>query len=118
MQLFVKWLGHNDSENSWIKWSENQDLAAVDTYLANNPDITPPVFPQRAVKKARLKKKQRIANTCKSFEPLKEHEKYYCNFLPAKCISRLVSATADLSPYMSSGAFRQVPAGTPPTRSR
>ena len=33
MHLFVKWLGYDDSENSWIKWSDNQDLAAVDTYL-------------------------------------------------------------------------------------
>ena len=42
-----------------------------------------------------------------------ENEKYYCHFLPAKCILRLTSAAADLHPYVSLGAFRKVPVGTP-----
>ena len=44
MELYVKWLGYADTENSWIKWKENQDLAALDTYLANNPEIDVPTF--------------------------------------------------------------------------
>jgi hypothetical protein len=39
MQLFVKWVGFDDTENSWIKWKDNQELAALDTYLSNNPEI-------------------------------------------------------------------------------
>ena len=110
MHLFVKWLGYNDSENSWIKWDDNQDLAAIDTYLANNPEIVVPTFVKRSAKPPSKRKKQ--ANTVDK-EKQKENEKYYCNFLPAKCISRLTSAAADLSPFVSLGAFRQVPAGTP-----
>jgi len=113
MHLFVKWLGYDDSENSWIKWSDNQDLAAVDTYLANNPEIEPPIFPQRAIKIANARKKKRAANACNQFSSLIDSEKYYCNFIPAKCISRLTAAVADLSPFVALGAFRQVPAGTP-----
>ena len=37
--LFVRWLNHDDSGNSWIQWSDNQDLAALDSYLVNNPDL-------------------------------------------------------------------------------
>jgi hypothetical protein len=44
MELYVKWLGYEDIDNSWIKWKDNQDLAALDTYLANNPEIEVPIF--------------------------------------------------------------------------
>ena len=37
MKFFVKWLDYDDSKNSWISWVK--DLAALDTYLLNNPDI-------------------------------------------------------------------------------
>ena len=113
MHLFVKWLGYDDKENSWIKWDDNQDLAAIDTYLQNNPDIVVPIFKKRTpIIEQSKKKKQKKANKAYK-EQAKENEKYYCNFLPAKCISRLTSAAADLSPYVCLGAFRQVPAGTP-----
>jgi hypothetical protein len=58
MHLFVKWLGYDDTENSWIKWEDNQDLAAIDTYLANNPDIEVPVFEKRIPKTIKEKKKE------------------------------------------------------------
>ncbi len=44
MQLFVKWVGFDDTENSWIKWKDNQELAALDTYMTNNPGIKVPIF--------------------------------------------------------------------------
>jgi hypothetical protein len=112
MHLFVKWLGYDDTENSWIKWEDNQDLAAIDTYLANNPDIEVPVFEKRIPKTIKEKKKKKHANVCDDKTVL-ENEKYYCNFLPAKCISSLASAVADHAPFLSLGAFRQVPHGTP-----
>ena len=43
MKFFVKWLNYEDDHNSWISWDETKDLAALDTYLLNNPDITVPV---------------------------------------------------------------------------
>ena len=42
MQFWVKWLGYGDEDNSWVPWSEAYDLAALDTYLLNNPDIKVP----------------------------------------------------------------------------
>ena len=43
MKFFVKWLGYDDSHNSWIPWSEARNLAALDTYLKNNVDVLIPV---------------------------------------------------------------------------
>ena len=47
------------------------------------------------------------------YKTVLEDEKYYCSFLPAKCISSLASAVADHAPFLSLGAFRHVPHGTP-----
>ena len=43
MKFFVKWLHYDDEHNSWISWNDTKDLAALDTYLLNNPDINVPV---------------------------------------------------------------------------
>ena len=113
MHLFVKWLGYDESKNSWIKWDDNQDLAAIDTYLANNPEIEVPIFSKRSTKSIPAKKKKQEANKCDMFQPLKEIDKYYCNILPAKCISSLTAAIVDQTPFKAFGTFRQVPLGTP-----
>jgi len=47
MKLYVKWFGWHDSKNEWIKWEDNQNLAALDTYLANNPEIIVPYFSRK-----------------------------------------------------------------------
>jgi len=79
MQLYVKWYGWDDSENAWIKWADNQDLAALDTYLENNPDIVVPIFPTRNFFLNRSKKKARHIYVKKSY--LVPHHDAYGNDL-------------------------------------
>jgi len=116
MQLFVKWHGWDDSENSWISWRDNNNLAAIDTYLENNPEIVVPVFAKQRHRPILRKKQLKLAK-----RTAKRHlkklslidEQYTVNFLPSKCMSITAAAIARLSQPMSFGAFRQVPAGVP-----
>ncbi len=39
MKFLIKWLGYDHSYNSWINWHQANELAAMDTYEQNNPDI-------------------------------------------------------------------------------
>ncbi len=39
MKFLVKWLGYDHSHNSWLPWSQVDELAAMDTYERNNPDV-------------------------------------------------------------------------------
>jgi len=80
LYLFVRWLGFDDSANSWIKWSENQDLAALDSYLANNPDLKVPVF---RTKNSPVRDQIRAKNPRKNAN-LKSNNKMYNN----KTVSR------------------------------
>ena len=88
MQLYVKWHGYDNSENSWISWRDNNELAAVDTYLANNPEIVPPVFNERKRPVFRKKLVTHVKRTTK-LQPkgLSESETYTVNYLPPKCVS-------------------------------
>ena len=120
MQLFVKWLGYGDEDNSWISWKENQELAALDTYLANNPDVVVPVFKKR---KFRPKKRLALQAQPKPGPPLEtgEFEKdssqkqtqavYY--YRPPKCGYTKKSMSSDLLIDYAYGAFRKVPEGVP-----
>ncbi len=39
MKFLVKWLGFDHSHNSWLPWTSTNELAAMDTYEQNNPDV-------------------------------------------------------------------------------
>ena len=80
MHLFVKWLGYDDKENSWIKWDDNQDLAAIDTYLQNSPDIEVPIFKKRTPKIDKTKKEKQKKAKKAYKDQANESEKYYCIF--------------------------------------
>ena len=115
MQLFVKWHGWDDSENSWISWKDNNSLAAIDTYLDNNPEVVAPVFTQRHRPILRKKQLKHAKRTGKLHLKNLKHidEQYTCSFLPSKCMSITAATIAEQSQAMSFGAFRQVPVGVP-----
>jgi hypothetical protein len=104
MELYVKWLGYEDIDNSWIKWKDNQDLAALDTYLANNPEIEVPVF-RKKFKPLRKRLKQAKAARAKLNQP--EKEEYIINYLPPKSIAMKHDF------LYAGGTFRKVPEGVP-----
>ena len=67
MEFWVKWVGQDDDYNSWIKWTEAKDLAAMDSYLTNNPEVQVPVTAtkhinpiKRSKKKSNLKKQDKV----------------------------------------------------------
>ncbi len=39
MKFLVKCLGFDHSHNSWLPWTSTNELAAMDTYEQNNPDV-------------------------------------------------------------------------------
>ena len=114
MQLYVKWHEYNDSENSWISWRDNNELAAVDTYLSNNPEIVVPIFTKkkRPVLRKKLVTHVKQTSTLQS-KDVSTNETYTINYLPPKCLSASEEAFADSYRAMSFGAFRKVPAGVP-----
>ena len=83
MQFWVKWLGYGDEDNSWVPWSEAHDLAALDTYLLNNPDIKVPhqivhqVTTSNKILKKNRKKKVKLNEDDKFIPPI-------FNYLPPK----------------------------------
>jgi hypothetical protein len=120
MQLYVKWLGYGDEDNSWISWKENQDLAALDTYLANNPDVVVPVFKKkkfRPMKKTALEARQQPTATLpvklSTNASTEASETLIYNYIPPKCISKKESIDSDLQVCFAYGAFRKVPEGVP-----
>ena len=116
MQLYVKWHGYDDSENSWISWRDNNQLAALDTYLKNNPEIVIPVFKRPAEHPLLRNKQQRIAKIANKSN-LKRLSKITSfdtkiNYLPPKS-SSAESQLVDLFPHVGFGTFRKVPYGVP-----
>ena len=95
MQLYVKWLGYGDEDNSWISRKDNQELAALDTYLANNPDVAVPVFKKkkfRPMKKTALEARQQPTATLpvklSTNASTEASETLIYNYIPPKCISK------------------------------
>ena len=100
MHFFVKWLGYDDTHNSWIPWSEAKHLAALDTYLINNVDILVPV-----------------EKAYSSFTPIQDEEEvileddekfipYVINYRPPKTLSGACKEDAlreyhNLPPYLA-----------------
>ena len=39
MKFLEKWVGYDHTYNSWISWESANELAAMDTYEQNNPDV-------------------------------------------------------------------------------
>ena len=35
----VHWAGYEDSEDTWLPWSKVNELAALDIYLAEHPEL-------------------------------------------------------------------------------
>ena len=96
MKFFVKWVGYDDTHNSWIPWKEAKDLAVLDTYL-QNVDILLPV--EKAYNSSR------IQNTAQDIENTRNLP-YIINYVPPKACRGAISHDAylefmDLPPYFA-----------------
>ena len=110
MKFFVKWLGYDDTHNSWIPWEEAKYLAALDTYLMNNVDILVPIdncfVSSRSFnafnKRNKIRNKKR--NTTHEDDFQYENLPYIINYLAPKSIPGVVKEDAwrefmNLPPY-------------------
>jgi len=115
MQLYVKWLGWDDNENSWIKWQDNQDLAALDTYLTDNPDIKVPIFKKKKKFKPIFRRSGRQATHVhkKPYKFTAFDKEYIFHFRAPKTVTIDALPYERNTPMYGYAAYKPVPEGTP-----